>query len=66
MKIRNFQDLTYSYSLTAQELSNIKEQRKNVSSEIDLDNFVDDAESAISREHTMWFARRDNIYLFRK
>lgn len=66
MKIKNFQDLTYSYSLTAQELSTIKEKRKNVNSEIDLDNYVDDAESAISREHTMWLARRDNMYLFRK
>jgi len=33
--------------------------------ESEFSEFVDDSETAISREHTLWLARRDNIELFK-
>ena len=66
MQIKNYQELTHSYALTAHELSVIKSKIGQVDSEKSLDNFVDDSETAISREHTMWLARRDHLHLFNR
>lgn len=66
MQIKNYQELTHSYALTAHELGVIKSKIGQVDSEKKLDDFVDDAETAISREHTMWLARRDHLHLFNK
>ncbi|TYB76291.1 DUF4231 domain-containing protein [Bizionia myxarmorum] len=66
MQIKNYQELSYSYALTAHELSIIRSKTKLVDSESKLSDFVDDSETAISREHTMWLARRDHLHLFDK
>lgn len=58
IELNKFRDLSQSYSLTAFELNSIKNKFGSIIDECDLDIFVDDAEQAISREHTMWLARR--------
>lgn len=64
LQLKRFQELTESYAITAMELKFIKDKSKFIFNDSDLDKYVDDTESAISREHTLWLARRDNIDLF--
>lgn len=64
MQLERYQELTQSYALTATELGLIQTKLKHIDSDEDLSKFVDDAESAISREHTMWLARRDAVDLY--
>lgn len=64
LQLKRFQELTESYAITAMELKFIKDKSKFIFNDNDLDKYVDDTESAISREHTLWLARRDNIDLF--
>ena len=52
-------ELAQAYGLTAHELGLVKEKAAHIRSHEDLSKFVSDAENAISREHTMWVARRD-------
>lgn len=47
-----------AYALASQELAAIGSLATRISSEADLSRFVNDTETAISREHTMWRARR--------
>ena len=61
MQLRRYQELSQSYLITATELSLIKSKINQVQNDVDFSNFVDDSETAISREHTLWLARRDNI-----
>lgn len=49
-----------SYGLASQELGMIAEQVEYISDPEELSAFILDAENAISREHTLWIARRDN------
>jgi hypothetical protein len=65
LQLRRYQELSQSYLITATELSLIKSKIHQIETEEDFSNFVDDAETAISREHTLWLARRDNIDLFK-
>ena len=65
LQLKRFQELTESYGITATELNLIKSKVKHINDESDFENFVDDAETAISREHTLWLARRDSTELFR-
>jgi hypothetical protein len=65
LQLRRYQELSQSYLITATELSLIKSKIHQIETEEELSNFVDDAETAISREHTLWLARRDSIDLFR-
>lgn len=55
---KKYQELSASYQLTAHEIGLIKERASYVSSDEDFVNFVRDAETAFSREHTQWLARR--------
>lgn len=64
LQLKRFQELTESYGITATELSFIKSKIKHVKTKDDFQDFVDDAETAISREHTLWLARRDSVDLF--
>jgi ABC-type transport system involved in cytochrome bd biosynthesis fused ATPase/permease subunit len=64
LQLKRFQELSESYSITSTELNFIKSKLRHIQNEQDLENFVDDSESAISREHTLWLARRDNVELF--
>ncbi|AUN99085.1 hypothetical protein C0V70_13440 [Bacteriovorax stolpii] len=59
MQIRKFQELSQAYSLTANELGLALAESTSITSDKDLSNFVNESESAISREHTMWSARRN-------
>lgn len=70
LQVKRYQDLAQSYAMAAHELGLIEAQAQNVRLQIeaealrtqaehDLASFVANAENAISREHTMWVARRD-------
>jgi hypothetical protein len=59
LQVRRHQELAQSYNLAAQELGLIIISAEHVDSDEELSKFVSDAESAVSREHTMWVARRD-------
>jgi len=61
LQLKRHQELASSYGLAAQELSFIATQINVVEDLEKLSSFVADAENAISREHTMWVARRDEI-----
>lgn len=61
LQLKRHQELANSYGLAAQELSFIAEQIRLVESPEAFSAFVADAENAISREHTLWVARRDQI-----
>lgn len=58
VQIKKYNELSASYTLTAHEIGLIKEQSAYVTSEKDFVDFVRDAETAFSREHTQWRARR--------
>ena len=51
-------ELTRSYALAAQELLLIKSLLSSCNDESDFEELVKSSEGAISREHTMWIAKR--------
>lgn len=57
-QIKRYGELSASYILTAHEIGMIKEQASYISSEADFSDFVRESETAFSREHTQWIARR--------
>lgn len=59
IQAKRFQELAVSYSLTAHEISFIRQQTGVSMNEAQLSAFVGDSENAFSREHTQWMARRD-------
>jgi hypothetical protein len=61
MQVKQYQELSQSYSIAAHELGLISAQLEHKQSEVDFSTFVADAESAMSREHTLWAARRDSF-----
>lgn len=63
LQVKQYQELAQSYGMAAHELGTIGAQSTHVNSEADLTELVTAAESAISREHTMWLARRDKLRL---
>lgn len=65
LQLKRFQELTDAYGITATELKFIKEKAKFILDDNQLEKYVDDTETAISREHTLWLARRDNIELYK-
>jgi SMODS and SLOG-associating 2TM effector domain 3/SMODS and SLOG-associating 2TM effector domain 1 len=58
LQTRQHQVLAHAYAVTAQELSSIRSLIQWQESEPEWTGFVDDAEAAISREHTLWRAKR--------
>ena len=52
-------ELAQSYAVAAQELEEIETIASNLPSEDAFSQLVEQAENSISREHTMWCARRD-------
>jgi hypothetical protein len=58
LQTRQHQVLAHAYAVTAQELSSIRSLIRWQESEQEWSGFVDDAEAAISREHTLWRAKR--------
>jgi hypothetical protein len=59
VQLKRHQELANSYGLAAQELGFAAEQAKHIHTSEELSAFVLDSENAISREHTLWIARRD-------
>jgi hypothetical protein len=59
LQVRRHQELAQSYAVTAQELGLVRAKAGSIADEKEFAVFVADAEAAISREHTLWVARRD-------
>lgn len=58
MHSKRFRELSQSYSLTAQDLSLLETRANTDTSETNVAQLVFDVERTISREHSMWLARR--------
>ena len=58
LQSKKHNELNSSYSLAAHEIVLIKSEAEAVDSEQSLSNFVVNSESAFSREHTQWSARK--------
>ena len=58
---KRYGELTQAYSLAAQELGDQEEIALSITEEEDLLTLVEQVEETISREHTMWHARREAI-----
>lgn len=59
IQVHRYQELAASYALTAHEIGLLKAEIPDDKEEVSFSIFVSDAESAFSREHTQWQARRD-------
>lgn len=59
IQAKRFTELSASYALAAHEISFINEQSESFNDDESFSSFVGDTESAFSREHTQWIARRD-------
>ncbi len=58
LQAKKHNELASSYSLTAHEIVMIKGEALSISTDRELADFVINAESAFSREHTQWSARK--------
>ena len=58
-QMKRYGELNQSYSLAAQELVEQEAIASNITEEDDLLTFMEQVEETVSREHTMWCARRD-------
>ena len=58
-QMKRHDELAQSYALAAQELEEIETIASKQMSEEEFAQLVEQAENSISREHTMWCARRD-------
>jgi hypothetical protein len=58
LQTKRFSDLGTSYAIAAGDLRRIAEEHSKVSDEVELKKFVAEVEQAVSREHSMWMARR--------
>jgi hypothetical protein len=58
LQAKDHANLAEAYGVTAQELGLVKERLREPGTEVAWAQVVEDAESAISREHTLWLARR--------
>jgi hypothetical protein len=59
MQVKQHQELAQSYNVASHDLGLVEAKATTVRTDVDLSHFVGDAENAISREHTLWIARRD-------
>jgi hypothetical protein len=58
-QMKRYDELAKAYALAAQELIELEAIAENLNQESSFPQFVEQVEGAISREHTMWCARRD-------
>jgi hypothetical protein len=56
---KRYEDLVEPYALAAKELRTLGALIENCSDEVDVHDLIVQSELAISREHTMWCARRN-------
>jgi hypothetical protein len=59
LRVKRFSDLSITYAVAARDLRMICDENRLIGSEEALAAFVTVAEAAISREHSMWLAKRD-------
>lgn len=59
LQIKRHQDLSQSYASAYNDINLILAEAEYATTEDKFEVFVADAETAFSREHTMWLARRD-------
>jgi hypothetical protein len=59
MQVKQHQELAQAYNVASHDLGFVEAKSATVRTDAELSNFVGDAETAISREHTLWIARRD-------
>lgn len=57
-QVKKFNELASSYTLTAHEIGIIQGRVRDVATEEEFSEFVNEAEQAFSREHTHWVARQ--------
>ena len=60
-RIKRYAELAQSYSLAAQELGDQETIALDITEEADFLGLVEQVEQSISREHTMWCARRNIV-----
>ena len=60
VQAKQYKQLSESYSVTATELGFIASLASGIDTELQLADFVVDSENAISREHTLWIAKRSS------
>lgn len=60
MQIKKFNELGAAYTVAAHEIGLIRPKSDVVKNEGDFSEFVNDAEKAFSREHTLWIARQSD------
>jgi SMODS and SLOG-associating 2TM effector domain 3/SMODS and SLOG-associating 2TM effector domain 1 len=59
VQISRHQELAQSYAIAENDLALVRESASAIQTDDDLSLYISDAENAISREHTLWLARRD-------
>jgi len=58
-QMKRYDELAQAYALAAQELEELESIANNLTNDNDFSQLVEQVEETISREHTMWCARRD-------
>jgi hypothetical protein len=58
-QVKQHESVAQAYAIATMDLGLIQEQGARIEGDEQLAAFVADAENAISREHTLWVARRD-------
>lgn len=61
-QLKRHRELAQSYGIAAHELGLAAARATHLNSAAELSQFVNDTETAISREHTMWVARREAAF----
>ena len=59
LQAKKHNELSSSYSLTAHEIVLIKSEVNRIENESDFSEYIMNCENAFSREHTQWFARKN-------
>lgn len=57
MQVKKFNELASAYTLTAHEISLVRDRFASVANDAELAQLVSESELAFSREHTQWVAR---------
>lgn len=61
MHLRQYRNRATAYGMAARELGLVAMELPHIKEEAKLAAFIADAERSISRKHTMWIARRDDL-----
>jgi len=59
VQLQRYSELAHAYSVTSHELGMLAQRSRGVADDDTLARFVADCETAFSREHTLWRARRE-------